>query len=333
MKKVLLGLALLILAAAVFGCTKQERGNPATGPATGPAAGETAGEIKVVTTILPVADFIQNVGGDRVKVVVMVPPGADPHTYEPAPGRMSELAGARAYFAVGSGVEFELAWLEKIKQNYPALAIVDCSRGIPLLDLDTPERAEKMAEGAAAESGQPAGGNLSPERMGHPEHHESEHRGKDPHIWLSPKNAQIMVENIYAGLGQIDPAHKADYLRNRDAYLRELTELDEKIAGSLQRVQNRNFLVFHPAWGYFARDYGLREIPVEAGGKEPGAKELARIIATAKKENIRTVFASPQFNPQSARAIAREIRGRVIFIDPLPQKYIPNLLQVVGQFE
>lgn len=278
MKRFFLLLAAILLAAAVSACGKQEQ-----------KTSKPAEKIAVATTILPVADFVRNVGGEKVEVTVLVPPGASVHTYEPTPSQMSALAKCKVYFMVGSGVEFERAWMKKIIENNKNLQVVDCSRGIQLID-------------------------------------------KDPHIWLSPKNARVMVENICAGLVQADPANKDYYVRNKENYLRELEKLDKEIEESLQKAQRRSFLVFHPAWGYFARDYQLKQIAIEIAGKEPSAKELATIIDTAKREGIQVVFASPQFNPQSAEVIAREIGGRVIFIDPLPENYIQNMRLVVGKF-
>lgn len=317
MKRFLLLLALFFLAGAVAGCGKQEQ-----------PAGQPTGKMVVATTILPVADFVKNVGGEKVAVTVLVPPGASVHTYEPTPGQIHELANAKVYFMVGSGVEFELAWMEKIKQNNKNLVIVDCSRGIQLLAATAHEHEgetaghERREMHADEKDGEHSPGGEK----------DAEHQGKDPHIWLSPKNAQIMVANICAGLVQVDPANKDYYVRNRDRYLEELAALDQKIAGSLQKVANKNFLVFHPAWGYFARDYGLKQIPVEMAGKEPSAKDLAALIAAAKERDVRVVFASPQFNPQSAAVIAREIGGQVVLIDPLPENYIQNMYLVVDKF-
>lgn len=307
MRKIFLLMALLFLAGTVGACGQQE---------------PPADKIGVATTILPVADFVKNVGGEKVKVTVMVPPGASMHTYEPTPSQIKELAQARLYVLVGSGVEFELAWMDKIIQNNKNLELTDCSRDIQLIDLEEHEHQEGVAE-HPRENTQ----DISAAKEQH-EHHQ----GKDPHIWLSPKNARIMVENICAGLIKTDPANKDYYTQNKDKYLRELAELDKNLEENFKKIQNRNFLVFHPAWGYFARDYGFRQIPVEVGGKEPSAKELAGLIETAKKEKARVVFASPQFNPQSAALIAREIGGEVILVDPLPENYLENMRLVLGKF-
>lgn len=254
---------------------------------------EASNKIGVVVTILPQAEFVESVGGDKVSVIVMVPFGANPHTTELTPTQMTEVAKAKMYAKVGSGIEFELTYMDKIEAVNKNMLVVDCSKGIQLI------------------------GSVDPDEP-----------GNDPHIWLSPSNAKIMVQNICDGLVRVDPANEAFYEQNRDDYLQKLDDLDQEIRTKLAGVQNRAFIVFHPAWGYFARDYNLEEIPIEVGGKEPSAHDVELIIQKAKEFNIKIIFASPQFNPQMAEVIAREIDGRVIFIDDLAKDYISNLRKV-----
>jgi zinc transport system substrate-binding protein len=261
--------------------------------------------IGVVVTLLPQVEFVQAIGGERVKVTAMVPPGADPHTYEMTPGQMVEVSKAKVYVALGSGIEFELVWMGKIIEQNKKMLVVDCASGVQLM------------------------------QMIEDEHHEAEegehHTGNDPHIWLSPRNVKIMAENIYQGLTQIDPEGEMYYTQNRDAYLAKLDNLDRDIREGLTGIKNRRFIVFHPAWGYFAREYGLEQLAIEVSGKEPSARDIANLVKVAKENNIKVVFASPQFNPQSAQVIAKEIGGRVIFIDDLASNYIDNMHLVLGE--
>lgn len=262
-------------------------------------------KIGVVVTLLPQAEFVNGVGRDRVNVTVMVPPGADPHTYELTPSQLVRVSRAKMYAKVGSGVEFELTWMDKLIAQNKEMLVVDCANGVQLMQ--------------AVED----------------EHHEAEegehHTGNDPHIWLSPRSAKIMVENICHGLVKIDPDGAAYYAENKDAYLVKLDNLDKDMREGLAGVTNRRFIVFHPAWGYFARDYNLEQVPIEVGGKEPSAKDIANLVQEAKKYNIKVVFASPQFNPQSAQVIAQEIGGRVVFIDDLAGNYIDNMRMVLNE--
>ena len=269
---------------------------------------EAGGKIGVVVSILPLADFVENVGGEKVDVSVMVPPGASPHVYEPTPSQMVTLARAKMYAKVGSGIEFELVWMDKLAAVNKEMLVVDCSRGVQLLEMV----GEDTHEGGEYEGGE-------------------NHGAMDPHIWLSPLNAKIMVQNIYEGLVQLDPDNKAYYEKNRDVYLEKLTRIDQDIRDGLSRVANRRFMVYHPAFGYFAKEYTLTMLPIEVEGKEPVVKGLAHLIEQAREHNIKVIFASPQFNPQSAEVIARAIGGSVVFIDSLAKDYIMNMRLVLGK--
>lgn len=265
---------------------------------------ETGEKIGVVVTILPQAEFVERVGGDRVEVAVMVPPGASPHTYEPVPSQLVKLAEAEMYAKVGSGIDFELAWMDKLIATNDNMLVVDCSEGVALREMT--EAHEHEDDEAEAEDEHEAG-------------------SLDPHIWLSPGNAAVMVRNIAAGLVRLDPASRAYYERNRDKYLEELEQLDSDISEGLAGVENRVFMVYHAAFGYLAGDYGLTQLPVAAGGKEPTPAGLQHLIEQAREHNIKVVFVEPQFNPQSAEVIAGEIGGSVVFIDPLDGNYLDNM--------
>ncbi len=252
----------------------------------------------VAVSVLPQLELVQAVGGDTVEVVVMVPPGAAPHTYEVKPDQMVLLSKAVMYAKVGSGLQFELVWMDKLAKINSKMLIVDCARGIQL---------EEMSDDHA---------------------HEDYVDELDPHIWLSVKNAQIMVKNICRGLVEIDPGNAAYYEENRDAYLDKLSQLDRDLEQGLAGVQNRTFIVFHPAFGYFARDYGLRQVAIEQNGKEPTADYIVRLIDEARAANIKVVFVSAQFNSRSAEIIAREIGGRVAMVDPLAMDYVANMRSI-----
>jgi zinc transport system substrate-binding protein len=264
---------------------------------------QTDDRIGVVVSIAPQADFVEAIGGDKVRVAVMVPPGADPHTYEPTPGQLVELSKAKMYAEVGSGLQFELAWIDRISQQNKQMLIVNCSEGIPLMESNENSHEET------------------------PEEHQG---GTDPHVWLSPKDAEIMAKNIAAGLMTVDPENENYYAQGRDLYVAKLEALDKDIREGLAGVTNRRFIVFHPAWSYFAADYNLEEIPIEIGNKEPSAKDIAAVIQKAKEFDIKIIFAEPEFNPRSAEVIAQEIDGEVVFIDPLARDYINNMRVVLN---
>jgi len=201
----------------------------------------------VMVSILPQADFVEQVGGDKVEVIVMISPGASPATYEPTASQLKAVSSAKMYAKVGSGLPFEEVWLDKIGSANPDMLLVDTSEGITLIAMEEHHHDEEI-------SGD-----------------DSDKRGMDPHIWLSPGNAKILVQNICDGLVLIDPANKTYYEQNKEHYIHDLEALHLDINESLSGFENRTFMVFHPSWGYFARDYNLTMIAVETEGKEPSA--------------------------------------------------------------
>lgn len=247
----------------------------------------TGGKIRVAVSILPQAYFVERIGGDKVEVTVMVPPGANPATYEPTASQMRALAQAKMYIRIR--VPFEEAWMDRIAAANRHMLILDSTEGIKRIE-------------------------------------------DNPHIWLSPRLVKIQAENIYQGLAQVDPANSNFYAQNKEEFLRELDTLDREIAETLAGLKGRKFMVFHPSWAYFARDYGLEQIPIEIEGKEPSATELARLIETARANGIKVVFVQPQFSSKSAEAIARQIGGKVVPIDPLAREWADNLRDVARTF-
>lgn len=255
------------------------------------------GKIGVVVTVGPQEEFVKRVGGDRVDVTVMVPPGADPHTYEPLPNQMKQVQNAQIYFQVGSGIEFELTWMDKLTSMNPQMKVVNTSQGIELL----PNTAENE-------------------------------EGTDSHVWVSPRNAKIMVENIYQSLIQTDPQNKEYYTKNRDEYLKQLDELDKNITQTLSGKNNTKIMVYHPAWAYFCRDYNLQQISIQSQGKEPSPQGIANLVDQSRKENIKVIFVTPQFSSSNAQVIATEIGGRVIVVDDLSENYLDNMKKVAEAF-
>ncbi len=150
--------------------------------------------------------------------------------------------------------------------------------------------------------------------------------------WVSPPLVRHMVGLIRDKLTELDSRHEADFARNHEAYVAELDELDLELRALLDPLPNRKFMVFHPAWGYFADNYGLTQVPIENEGKEPGARALVALIEQAKRENIRVVFVQPQFDKRQARQVAQAIGGVVVAVDPLAADYVDNLRRVGREF-
>jgi len=271
-----------------------------------PHAQET---MQVTVSILPQKYFVERIGGDRVSVMVMVPPGSPPNIYEPKPRQMVQLSHSKLYFAIG--VPFENVWLGKISAANPRMTIVHTDDGIVKLPMT-----DHIHAGAEQAQEHDAGAQ------------------KDTHIWLSPPLVMVQARHILYALVDADPANRAAYLDNYKRFMQEVTSLDAELtalfAGAGSQVE---FLVFHPAWGYFAQAYGLTQIAVETEGKEPKPAELIDLIDYARKKGIKVIFVQPQIFPESAAVIAREIGGKVLTADPLAPDWFGNLKKVANTFK
>ncbi len=263
--------------------------------------------VNITVSILPQKYLVERVGGNHVKVNAMVVEGASPHTYEPRPEQMRELANSAAYFAIG--VEYEHTWLDRIRDANPGMQIFDMSEGVERIPMTSHHH-----EGEEQESD---------------EHEES---GLDPHVWTSPRLVKLMASNILTALVKLDPDHQADFEKNLQSLNSDIDLLDESIKNTLEGSTDRSFIVFHPAWGYFAQDYNLQQIPIEVEGQEPSPQELVNIINEAKAENSKVVFAQPGISTKTADTIAQELNGEVILIDPLEENWLENLQKVAEAF-
>jgi zinc transport system substrate-binding protein len=264
--------------------------------------------LNIMASIPPQAEFLEKIGGNYINVKIIVPPGADPHTFELKPELLKSFSEADAYFKIGSGIEFELTWMDKIAGFNKNMKIYDCSKNIKFIHSDT----------GSAESDEHADGYIT---------------GNDPHIWVSIKNAMIISENIYEGLSRLDPKNSNVFLANRNSYQQKLIDLDKKITESLSGAKNRKFMVYHSAWSYFARDYGMEEISIESSGKEPTFAGIREAIDLARQNNIKIIFVSPQFSTKSAETIAKEIGADIVLIDPLDKNFLSNMEVVAEKFE
>lgn len=271
---------------------------------------DTNNRIRVAVTIPPQEEMVREIGGEHVEIFVMVPPGSDPHTYEPLPALVAKAAEADLYLTLGTGllpVEDVLA--SRLVAMNPDLVRVDSSKDITYL-----RDHEVTEDGSNGSFGMEPG------------------ESPDPHIWLSLRNAEIMSVNTRDALIIADPAHEKEYRENCDRYTARLKDLDQRISDAFSRNTPGIILVTHPAWQYFARDYGLLMVAIEHEGKEPTAKELEALIILGRTHGIRVVFAEAQESTREAETIAREIGGTVRVIDPLAGDYLANMERVSKEF-
>jgi zinc transport system substrate-binding protein len=261
--------------------------------------------INAVVSILPEKTFVKAIGGDKVSVSVMVLPGNSPHTYEPKPSQMKDVAKATLYFAIG--VEFENVWLEKFKNLNKNMHIIDLTRGI-----------EKISIKADTDK----------------EHHTDEHEeksGKDPHIWTDPENVKIIALHVYETLIQADPENKPYYRKNYEEFIALINQTDSEIKNILStKPKETKFMVFHPSWGYFAKAYGLVQLAVEIEGKSPKPKELINLMNRAREEKISAIFTQPEFSDSIANVIANELHIKVIKVSPLSPNWSENLINIAN---
>jgi len=272
----------------------------------------------VFVSIVPQKFFVQQISKGIVDVEVMVQPGASPATYEPKPSQMAKLSSASAYFAIG--VPFERAWLGKISAVSPAMEIVQTDRGIEKLAMALHNHEDEMEEE----------GHHTEDVHGN---ERSEHTILDPHIWLSPILVKRQIGVILEGLTAIAPEHSADFEMNYQIFLEKIDALDLELRSTLQGSKGLRFMVFHPSWGYFAKEYGLEQVPIEIEGKSPKPAQLGKLIRHARENGITVIFAQPQFSQKSVKVVAREIKGKVIFVDPLAEDWLANLRDVGEKFK
>ncbi|MFO8184699.1 MAG: zinc ABC transporter substrate-binding protein [Candidatus Aegiribacteria sp.] len=278
----------------------------ASGCGTGEDTGHRA--VTAAVSILPQKYFLERLGGDRVEVIVVVPPGASPATYEPSPSDMRRISGARVWFTVG--VAFEDAWIPRFEGSGSELEVVSTIRDIQRRPL----------------------GRYSVETLSFDEDEEHGHShdegSPDPHVWLSPELVRKQVSVMAEVLSELDPEGSETYMDNLGLFMEEIDSLQNEIGSLLEDLDRRRFMVFHPAWGYFADEFGLVQVPVESMGSEPSPREMSILIDHARENDITTVFVSPQFSTSSAETIARELGGGVARIDPLAEDWPDNLYRV-----
>jgi zinc transport system substrate-binding protein len=270
-------------------------------PLSVPAGGQKSseqGEPIVFVSIGPQRYLVQSIAGSRIRVEVLVQPGQDPHTFEPTPKQMAQLSRGRLYFRIG--VAFERSLIPRIRSSNPQLKIIDTQAGIELREIEE--------------------GNHEGED--HDEH------GLDPHTWLSPLLAKRQAQIIRDALIEADPGGREEYEAGYRNLAAELGSLHEEIAAALAPFRGEEIFVYHPAYGHFTDEYGLRQVAVETGGSEPSAQQLARLIERARERQVRIIFVQPQFSRTGAEAVAEAIGGVVVPLDPLAEDYVENLREM-----
>lgn len=249
---------------------------------------------RIMVSIEPLRYFATQIAGDRFEVTTMVPGRANPETYDPGAQQIASLTRCDLYIQVGK-IGFERAWMKRIEQAAPHTIVVDTSEGI--------------------EPCRTAAGHY------------------DPHTWMSTANAITIAHNIYRALATIDTKDSLYFKSNLENLVSRIRLLDTRIREQLTRDKSTTFLIYHPTLTYYARDYGLTQLPIEEEGREPSAAELSQTIAKARQMGAKCLLLQRQFDNRNTKTVARETGAKVVPIDPLSYKWEEEMLLTAKRLE
>lgn len=276
---------------------------------------QTKKKPKIAVTILPQKYFAEKLTKDNFEIFCVVPTGSSPESYDPSPSLVMQLGNSDAYMKIGT-LGFELAWMDKIKHNNPQLKVFDLSESIDEIE----------------------GGHICLHQDSHTDcdHDHSEHiediSTADPHYWSSPKEMRILLNNMYKAVVELDPENQEFYKNNLDSLLTEVNQVDSQITEILKNKTTDSFMIYHPALAYFARDYGLKQLSIEEGGKEPTPNHLKSLIDSARANNVSVIFVQKEFDTNNAKVIAQETGAQIIEIDPLNYNWQQEMIRIAKAF-
>ena len=251
----------------------------------------------LTVTLEPLRYFTEAIAGDNYEVVSMVPKGSSPESYDPTPQQLVNLSKSQAYFRIGY-IGFEQAWMKKLEANCPNMKVFDTSKGIDLIRDKGHWHGDHFHEG-----------------------------GVEPHVWNSTQNALIIADNIYQALCELDSTHQEDYQKRLDVLKQTIQQTDTNVRTLLENADS-TFLIYHPALSYFARDYGLKQVSIEEGGKEPSPAQLKALIETCRNENVHTIFVQQEFDQRNAQLIANELGVNIVSINPLSYDWVKEMIRI-----
>jgi zinc transport system substrate-binding protein len=258
---------------------------------------ENRGRI-ITVSIAPFKYFVEKIAGDDFSVNIMVPPGSDPHIYEPYPGQISKLRKSVAYVSNGY-LGFEMTWMDRFYEINKSM--VKLSLG----DKIDPIVTEHAHEGGHVEKA-------------------------DPHFWVSLKSGKIIASSIKDLICKLNPSEKDKYESNCNALIREIDKADNEAVSLFSESHGLSFMIYHPNLAYLARDYGLKEIAVEFEGKEPPPSRLKELIDMARLNNLKTIFVQREYDSKNARAIALEVGAKIMLIDPLSENWLESTKEIIN---
>ena len=251
----------------------------------------------LTVTLEPLRYFTEAIAGNNYEVVSMVPKGSSPESYDPTPQQLVNLSKSQAYFRIGY-IGFEQAWMKKLEANCPNMKVYDTSKGIDLIRDKGHWHGDHFHEG-----------------------------GVEPHVWNSTQNALIIADNIYQALCELDSTHQEDYQKRLDVLKQTIRQTDANVRTLVENADS-TFLIYHPALSYFARDYGLKQVSIEEGGKEPSPAQLKALIETCRNENVHTIFVQQEFDQRNAQLIANELGVNIVSINPLSYDWVKEMIRI-----
>lgn len=307
----------------------------------------------ITVTIQPQSYFVKQIAQDTAEVNVMVPPNAEPHSYEPKPQQMKALEKSDIYFTIG--LYEEAKWIEKFKKTYPNLNVVPTDKGIEKIamakhshhdhdehdhdDHDDHDHA-KHDDHDDHDHDHAKHDEHDHDHAKHDDHddhdheeHGHHHPSLDPHIWVDPISAKTIAKNMTDELVKKYPQNSDLYKANLKKFEEKCDKLDAFIKDSLKDIKSREFIVYHPSWGYYAKQYNLKQIPVEVEGKEPKMKDLAELIEEAKEHHVKVIFVQPNFSQKSAKLVAEATNSKVISINHLSADWENELRKTTEAFK
>ncbi|HEY8414591.1 MAG TPA: zinc ABC transporter substrate-binding protein, partial [Thermaerobacter sp.] len=300
-------LALLAVAAGVAACGGNGGGAPG---GQGDAGGGTAGKVQVVATFYPLAFMARAVGGDRVEVTELVPPGTEPHDWEPRPSDVRTVQRARVFIYNGAGFE---PWVDRVLQaaGNDRLVAVNASEGIELLPAP--------AGGSGGHGSHAADGAGNGGADGGHDHGDPGRAAYDPHVWVDPHLSQQQVRNVTEGLIRADPDGEAVYRANARRLMERLAGLDRRYR-ELASCPRRDIVISHAFFTYPAERYGLRQVPIYgslAPGSEPSPRQMAELARFIRSRGVRHIFVEPLVNDRAAQVLAAETGAELLVLNPL----------------
>lgn len=252
----------------------------------------------VVVSIEPLRYFVEAIAGEHYEVVTLVPPGSSPETYDPTPDKLIRMNEAEAYIRLGM-MPFEQTWLKRMAESVPHLPTLDAAEGVAYIeDACTHDHGDGTHE-----------------------------HTYDLHVWTSAQNGRLIAQNVAHFMVKLDSAKAEHYQRRCDSLIAHIDNIDAKIRQQLKNVKHRTFGIYHPALGYYAKAYGLTQLAVEDGGKEPSVARMGELVNACRRDSVRIIFVQREFPMTKVSALAKEVGARTIEINPLNAAWDEEMLR------